>query len=270
MKLGLSSAAFYGRMETEDQAAHLTDFPADVCEIFLQTFSEYTADFGRMVQGMLCGKPCVSIHAKGTQFEPDIFSRSARQMEDALRLFDGACAAGQVLGAQYYVFHGPGSTHGALPPNRVNALSERFARMQGIAAAHGMEVLWENVSWCSIRTPDDIRTAQTLLPGVGFVLDVKQAFRSGQNVADMLDAMGPSVRHIHALDWDANGCLCLPGSGMLDWPLLLRRLRDSGYDGAVILEPYDWQARDEDALRRSLDFLRNAISQAGCLDGCTP
>ena len=46
MKLGMSGAVFYGRMETEDEAAHLTDFPLDVCEIFLETQSEYSASFG--------------------------------------------------------------------------------------------------------------------------------------------------------------------------------------------------------------------------------
>lgn len=266
MKLGLSSAAFYGRMETEEEAAHLLDFQVDVCEIFLQTYSEYSADFGHTVKKNLQGLPCVSIHAKGTQFEPELFSRSARQTADALRFFEGACAAGEVLGARYYVFHGPGNARNAVPPDQVNALAERFAVMQRTAAAHGMEVLWENVSWCSIRTPEDVRTVRTLLPDVCFVLDVKQAFRSGQRVEDMLAAMGSALRHVHALDWDADGHLCLPGLGVLDWPALLRRLRDVGYKGAIILEPYDWQARDEEAVCRSLDFLRKEMSRAGCLD----
>jgi hypothetical protein len=106
MKLGMSGAVFYGRMETEDEARHLTDFPLDVCEIFLETQSEYSASFGAQVLERLKGLPCVSVHPKGTQFEPDLFGRSRRQVEDAMRLFTGVCAAGEALHARYYVLHG--------------------------------------------------------------------------------------------------------------------------------------------------------------------
>lgn len=262
MRLGLSSAAFYGRLETEDAAAHVRDFPAQVCEVFLETHSEYCRRFGEMVRERIGDMPCVSIHAKGTQFEPDLFGRSHRQVEDAMRIFSGVCDAGQALGAKYYVFHGPGNARNALPPDKVNALQERFGRMQEIAAQRGMEVLWENVSWCSIRDPEDVRRAKELLPGVHFVLDVKQAFRGGVAVTDMIRAMGGDIRHVHVLDQDDRGSLCLPGAGVLDWPMLLGELKAVGYDGVILLEPYDYQGRDEAALRRSLEYLHGLILHA--------
>ena len=262
MKLGLSSAAFYGRMETEEAAAHLRDFPIEVCEIFLESFSEYCRAFGKVAAAELGPVKCVSVHAKGTQFEPDLFSCSRRQQEDAMGIFSGICGAGQALGAKYYVLHGPGNARNAVPPESIHDLQGRFARMGSIARERGIEVLWENVSWCSLRTPAEVRRAGELLPGLGYVLDVKQAFRAGCEPMDMLRAMGGNVRHVHALDWTAEGKLCLPGQGVTDWPGLLRALRESGYDGAIILEPYSRQAMDEDALRRSLDYLR------GCMEAC--
>ena len=262
MKLGLSSAAFYGRMETEEAAAHLRDFPIEVCEIFLESFSEYCRAFGKVAAAELGPVKCVSVHAKGTQFEPDLFSCSRRQQEDAMGIFSGICGAGQALGAKYYVLHGPGNARNAVPPESIHDLQGRFARMGSIARERGIEVLWENVSWCSLRTPAEVRRAGELLPGLGYVLDVKQAFRAGCEPMDMLQAMGGNVRHVHALDWTAEGKLCLPGQGVTDWLGLLRALRESGYDGAIILEPYSWQAMDEDALRRSLDYLR------GCMEAC--
>ena len=77
MRLGLSSAAFYGRREVEDTAALLPGYGLDVCEVFLNSFSEYSTDFGGLVRERLNGLPCVSVHPKGTQFEPDIFRRLA-------------------------------------------------------------------------------------------------------------------------------------------------------------------------------------------------
>ena len=259
MRLGLSSAAFYGRMETEEQAEHLTRFPVDCCEVFVQTHSEYTAEFGALVREKLHGLPCVSVHPKGTQFEWDLFGRSRRQVEDAFRAFTGVCDAGRAMGAKYYVLHGPAGVSAPLEPGRIHNLQATMARMREIAAERGIEVLWENVSWAALRRPQDVAELRTLLPDIRFVLDVKQAFRAGQDPLAMLRAMGGQAAHIHVLDQTPSGALCLPGEGIVDWQGIAQHLRGIGYQGAVILEPYESQARDEAALRRSIDWLRRVL-----------
>ena len=257
MSIGMSSAAFYGTGETEDQAAMLRDYPVEVCEVFLQTHSEYNAAFGALVKERLAGLPCVSVHPKGgTQFELDIFGRSDRQGRDAMGLYERVCEAGEALGARYYVLHGPFSVSGRLRVERIYRLRERVLRMRAVAESHGIEMLWENVNWCALRDAEDVRMMADILPEQRFVLDVKQAYRADTTPFALLEAMGDRVRHVHALDVDAGGKLCLPGQGVTDWKALTRELRDRGYDGAVILEPYDWMARDPEALRRSLDFLQ--------------
>lgn len=259
MRLGLTSAAFYGTYETEDCAAHLRAFPLETCEIFLETPSEYCAEFGRIVREKLGELPCATVHPLGTQFEQQLFGRSPRQVEDAFRLFTGVCDAGRALGARYYVFHGPFGVHVPLKPERIHRLPETFGRMQEIAAARGMTVLWENVHWCALRGPEEVRTLIRLLPEIEFVLDTKQAHRAGYAPGALLEAMGSRVRHVHALDIAPDGSLCLPGEGMIDWHGLMAQLRSQGFDGSVILEPYDYLARDEAALRRSLMHLRDCL-----------
>ena len=258
MRIGMSCAAFYGQCETEDAAARTRDFPVDTCEVFIQTPSEYCAEFGRVVRKKLGGLHVTSVHPLGTQFEQQLFGRSPRQVEDAFRLFTGVCDAGRELGAQYYVFHGPFGVHAPLNPERIWHLPEVFARMQQIAHERGMIVLWENVHWCALRGPEEVRTVMRLLPEVQFVLDTKQAHRAGVTPEALLEAMGSRVRHIHTLDIAPDGGLCLPGEGMLDWRALLRTARAQGFDGSVILEPYEYLARDEAALCRSLAVLREA------------
>lgn len=258
MKIGMSCAAFYGQCETEDAAARTRDFPVDTCEVFIQTPSEYCAAFGRIVREKLGDVHVTSVHPLGTQFEQQLFGRSPRQVEDAFRLFTGVCDAGQALGAQYYVFHGPFGVHAPLDPERIWRLPEVFARMQEIAQERGLTVLWENVHWCALRGPEEVRTVMRLLPEVQFVLDTKQAHRAGFRPEELLEAMGSRVRHIHTLDIAPDGGLCLPGEGTLDWAALLRKARAQGFDGSVILEPYEYLARDEAALRRSLAVLRAA------------
>ena len=260
MKIGMSCAAFYGQCETEDAAARLRDFPVDTCEVFIQTPSEYCAEFGRVVREKLGGLHVTSVHPLGTQFEQQLFGRSPRQVEDAFRLFTGVCDAGRELGVQYYVFHGPFGVHAPLDPERIWRLPEVFARMQEIAHERGMTVLWENVHWCALRGPEEVRKVKRLLPEVQFVLDTKQAHRAGFRPEELLEAMGSRVRHIHTLDIAPDGGLCLPGEGTLDWRALLVQARAQGFDGSVILEPYEYLARDENALRRSLAVMRDAAA----------
>lgn len=260
MKLGMSSAAFYGRFETEEAAGHVAQFQLDACEVFVETPSEYDAAFGRLTRARLGGLPCTSVHPLGTQFEPQLFGRAARQVEDAFRLFTGVCEAGQALGAQYYVFHGPFGVHAPLRPEQIYRLPETFARMQEVAHRHGLTVLWENVHWCALRRPENVAALCELLPEIGFVLDLKQALRAGADPFDMLDAMGPRLRHLHVMDAAPDGSLCLPGQGTLDFPRLFGTLRARGFDGAVILEPYAAQAGDEAALRRSLAYLKGLMA----------
>lgn len=257
MRIGLSAAAFYGRMETEDQAAYLRHFDVDVCEVFLETHSEYNAAFGRLVREKLGDLPCVSCHPKGTQFEPDFFGLSRRQTEDSFRIMQGVMDAGQAMGAKWYVWHGPPALTGPLKPERIHQLGERFPRLQQEAARHGMEILWENVNWCAVSSPEEIRTLTEILPEIHFVLDVKQALRGGEDPFRVLAAMGERVRHVHVLDWNAAGQMCLPGQGVFDFARLMGQLRDQGFDGSVVLEPYPAHAKDDEALRRSLDFLRS-------------
>lgn len=259
MRVGLSCAAFYGQGETEDAAEKVCRFPAEACEVFMQTPSEYSAAFGRLVRERLGGLPCCSVHPLGTQFEHQLFGKSVRQAEDAFRLFTGACDAGRELGAAFYVFHGPFGVHGPLQPERIQRLPETFGRMQEIARERGLTVLWENVHWCALRGPAEVETLIRLLPEVQFVLDTKQACLAGVAPEEMLRAMGSRVRHVHALDVTPDGALCLPGQGRLDWHGLMQQLRRQGFDGTVVLEPYGQQAADEAALTQALQLLKAAM-----------
>jgi sugar phosphate isomerase/epimerase len=264
MKLGMSSAGFYGRMETEDEASSLRQhFTLDVCEIFLQTRSEYARTFGETVKERLSGLPCVSVHPKGTQFEPDLFGGSPRQRQDAMETLSHVLDAGQALGASYYVFHGPSGVRSPMMPERIASLPERFAAMQALAKAHHMEILWENVNWCTLRNLDCVRSALGMIPDLHFVLDVKQAYLGKVDPFDMLHLMEGRVRHVHLLDWDENGKLCLPGEGVMDFPRLFRELKAQGYNGALILEPYASQTTDTEAVKRSLAYLRETMERFG-------
>ena len=260
MKLGLSTAAYYGRMETEEAGALIAAMGLDCCEVFLECASEYTAAFGAEVRRALGGLPATSVHPMGTQFESGLFGRSPRQRADSLRVFEGVLEAGRELGAGAYVFHGIPDVHrrGAGPDLREHAETARG--LCGLARSYGMRMAWENVSWCQMSLPEHAAAVRAALPEAGFVLDIKQAFQSGRDPMAYLRAMGDRLLNVHVCDVDSAGGLCLPGRGVFDFAAFFGALRGQGYDGPVILEPYSRLFSRQSEILDALDVLREAMS----------
>ena len=262
MMLGMSTAAFYGRWETEEAAAAIAGLPLSCAEVFLQTFSEYEVSFAHEVRARLGGMPCTSVHPLGTHFENGMFSRSPRQRRDAMDIFRRVLDAGAALGAKTYVYHGRYSPRANAHPWDAQMNAQALGPMIEEAAARGMAIGWENVSWCQLRDERCVREARDLLPGVRFTLDIKQAMRAGAQPLALARAMGGALCNVHVCDWDENGRLCLPGEGTFDFGALFALLEETGYRGPVILEPYLGLISGEEALLRSIAFLRGAMERA--------
>lgn len=259
MKLGLSTAAFYGKYETEDAAAHIRRFSLECAEVFLETGSEYTAAFGALLHERLGGLEATSVHPLGTAFENAIFGKSPRQREDALQIFTGVMDAAHAVGAGIYVYHGQHDAKGRpLEPN-FPRFAQGLERMCAIGRERGVRVCWENVEWCILRSPDRVQQVRALYPQLGFVLDVKQAMQAGHDALEFVPVMGDRLASVHVLDYDATGRLCLPGQGTYDFRRLFGALRAQGYDGPVILEPYATQFERDEELEEALAYLREAM-----------
>lgn len=259
MRLGLTSAAFYGRLETEDAAKKLREFPVDTCEIFLETRSEYNLAFGRLTRENLGSLSCRAVHAKGTQFESDLFGASPRQRKDAFQILTGVLDCSQALGAGVYVFHGIPDLRGGLKPKSIPRLCDTVGHIASLAGERGIQLAWENVSWCALKRPEDAAYLKEACPALSFVLDIKQAIRAEADPFAFLPVMGERLIHVHVLDFDHSGRLCLPGQGTFDFIRLRRELDAMNYQGDVILEPYANQTEDEHALLESVCYLRKVL-----------
>lgn len=256
-RIGVSTAAYYGCLETEDAAARLAALGLPCCEVFLETFSEYTPAFGAMVRQRLGDTRAVSVHCQTMQFEIGFFGQSPRQREDAFALLDGFLGAGAALGAGIYVYHGLPHLRGGAPD--LARWRPVIERVMARAAEFGLALCWEVVSWCYLTSPERVRAFREVWPGLGFVMDIKQVFELGHSPLDYVKAMGGALRHVHILDVDADGRLVLPGEGMHDFRELATALRDMGYQGDIILEPYAQAVRDDAALMASVDWLRDTF-----------
>ena len=270
MILGMSTAAFYGRWETEEAAEQIARLPLSCAEVFLQTFSEYDVAFARSVRAKLGGMPCTSVHPLGTHFETGMFSRSPRQRRDAMDFIRRVLDVGAELGAKSYVYHGRYNPREGAHPWDAQANAQALGPMIEEAAARGMVVGWENVSWCQLRDAGRVREARELLPRARFTLDIKQAMRAVTDPFELARAMGDALCNVHVCDWDASGRLCLPGEGTFDFEGLFTLLARAGYDGPVILEPYLELITDGEALLRSIAFLKRTMEAAAQKKSAAP
>ncbi len=264
MRLGLSTAAFYGRWETEEAAKHISRLPLDCTEVFLQSASEYDASFASQVKRNLDGLVCTSVHPLG-HHENFMARRPQRQKKDAFDTFRRILDAGAELGARTYVYHGRHTPQLAALNWDLSWNIEALVPMCEEANKRGMAIGWENVFWCQLTEPDRVLEAKKALPQVRFTLDIKQAMRAGCDPVDFVHAMGAQLINVHICDWDERGNLCLPGEGAFDFGRLFAALRDISYTGPVILEPYLKIIRSDEALTASLDYVRALMckGQAG-------
>jgi len=253
--LGMSTAAFYGRWETEEAAAQIARLPLDCAEVFLQSDSENTREFARLVSKGLGALPCTSVHPTGN-YENYMARRPARQVQDAFDKFRRILDAGAEMGAKVFVYHGRNTPMLSPLPWDLAWNMEALAPMCEEAGKRGMVIGWENVFWCQLTEPARVLEAKAALPQVRFTLDIKQAMRAGCDPMEFVHAMGNRLCNVHICDWNEEGTLCLPGEGVFDFDALFAALRDEGYDGPVIMEPYLRMIKSDEALLRSIAYVR--------------
>ncbi len=237
MQIGISTANLYP-LAIEDALSSLNGMGAETAEVFVNTVSElapsFTADMRRRAAD--AGVSIRSLHSYTSCFEPYmLFSAYERRFLDGLEVFKPIYEAAAAAGASYVVLHGD-RDGGALPEEESIA---RYERLYDLGRSFGVTLLQENVVRFRACSPDFVRAMRAQLgEKAQFVLDFKQCRRSGVAVADMINAMGDAVRHVHISDADAAHDCLMPGAGSEDLKTPLSLLKNRGYDGAVIIELY--------------------------------
>lgn len=257
MTFGASTANLYPDL-TERCLRQLLQLGIRQVEIFLNTESEtdpaYLRDMLTQVQAV--GGAITAVHPYLSAIEPYLlFSTYERRFRDGLahyaRIFEAAAA----LHAPYVVMHG--AKEGALPMD--DAIG-RFAEVYDLGQTYGVTLLQENV--VRYRSADNayLRRMRELLGNkAGFVFDFKQCRRSGHTPAEVLDAMGDKVRHVHISDGNETRDCLPPGRGTDDLATPLRRLQQQAFDGVVMLELYRSDFDDSAELKASIEYLSHLL-----------
>lgn len=245
MDIGISTASLFNKLNTEDCFKTIADMGAGQVEVFLNSFCEYEQSFIDLIKKRVLdsGLSVYSVHPLGSQFESQLFSIHPRQKADAFDIFKKVLRGARALNAGVYVLHGAAHLGGAAKNLQTDRVVGVLNELMTVAEDFGITLALENVSWCMYRTADYGRQLAQALANhrLKFVLDIKQAVRSGADPFDFVAAVGEDIINVHLCDYThSNGKLSLrlPGEGDFDFASLFTALSKKSYGGPAFIEVY--------------------------------
>ena len=259
LRAGVSTACLYPRV-VEEALYDLALSGVSHVEILINSRSELRGSFvdtlARLLQRF--DMTCASLHPYTCEIEPNmLFSNYARRVDDYLEYCRYYFTAMQQLGAKVFVLHG-----NKVPAASVNKdmYFTRFRRLAELGESYGVQVAQENVARCtSASLPFLLEMRDALGKQARFVLDIKQAVRSGEDPFAMLRGLNSHIVHVHISDHGEYGD-CLPlGKGRFRFDAFLKELAAVSPDCSVILELYRSGFSDVAELAANYTLLRNRI-----------
>lgn len=257
MQTGISTASLFGRQPTEGAVKFLSENKVSCAEVFLSSFCEYKESFGKLLSSLQGDLNVHSVHTLTTQFEPTLYSVNPRAKQDSFEILRDAMKVASMLGAKYYTFHGGArfkKTPIKIDYERVGKITQEII---DVTEEYGVSLAYENVHWGYYNYIGFFNQLKKRVPQLKATFDIKQARQNNIPYADFIDEMGESIVTVHLSDYREDGKMCLPGKGVTDFKDVFSRLRDVGFDGALILECYQGDFVLEQELFDSLDYLNN-------------
>lgn len=264
MKVGISTATFFTKELTENSFSVIQRCGGDTAEVFLTTFYEYEQSFGELLKERKGGLDIHSVHSLNTNFEPELFNVAERTYNDAEVLYRKVLEVGKTIGAKYYTFHGQARLKRDAYFDPVY-VGKRLAKLGDIASEYGIKLCLENVHWATFNAPDFYAKMRSYAPNVGTVLDIKQARQSGYDWREYLSVMGDSLETVHLSDVK-DGQIAMVGKGEFPFKELIARLKDNGFDNALIIEQYAKNYDSYDEVAESVKYLKNLLEAENAIE----
>ncbi len=266
VKTGISTASFFDKLMLEDAPALFGRWGVKYAEYYLNSSYEYEPAFIEQLKQRSddAGVRVVAVHPMSLQFEPLLFTPHPRQRADAQKGYEAVLKAGERLGADHYVMHGPVVLNGVAKNLQLERLAPIFDRLSDMAEDHGMHLTLENVSYSIMPTPEIGRSIHALIKRPLYhTLDIKQAIRAGVDPLAFVDALGEHIIAVHACDCmlsDGIKRYCLPPKGSVDFRAITDALLQKGFSGAVLLEAYSDMFDTNEELRDAFYALDRQIN----------
>ena len=254
MLYGVSTASLYP-MHTEDAVKTLGGLGVKNIEIFINDLSETQGEIAEKIIGAVkeYDMRVFSVHPFSSPMETlFMFSDYDRRRATFLEIYKHYFELTQRLGARFFVLHGAGLNSRCTD----EFYFEQYIKLCEAAEGFGVTVSQENVAYCKSARIDFLRKLKEKCEGKArFVLDIKQAVRSGVSPSELIDVLGSDITHVHVSD-NREKADCLPiGKGTFDLKALKRKCIDAGIDGAMLIELYRNNYGEPEELVQGVKFL---------------
>jgi sugar phosphate isomerase/epimerase len=191
-----------------------------------------------------------------------LFSSYDRRVAELMDLYKRYFEAMNLLnesGEKIFVIHGAIAAAKCSDERYV----ERVAALIDAGREAGVVVAQENVSYCKSGSLDFLQMLRRELgERAVFVLDLKQARRSGICPLHMIDTLGDSIVHLHLSDAVAGDserdCLSV-GAGDFDFATMFAKLKAVGYSGGGVVELYRENYDESAELAKSVEILEKLL-----------
>lgn len=259
MKAGISTASLYPQL-LEDALRNLLDNGIKNTELFINTHSELDRSYIKELKNELDAHDavCISLHPFTCPSEPMmLFSSYERRVDDMLDYYKYFFEAMNTLSADIFIFHG--NMNKSAVDNEL--YFERYLKLYELGHSFGITVAQENVERCQSRSLDFLKSMKSALKEKAFfVLDVKQAVRSGEDPVIIASELGDSIVHVHMSDHSSTSDCMIPGQGSFDMKSFFKVLKEHSFDGAVLIELYRHNYSDLNELLGGLTYIENIIN----------
>lgn len=260
MKAGVSTACLYPDF-LENALSELMENGVRTTEIFVNTHSEVVPEFTGMLADIISanGAECAAYHPYTCPMEPMMmFSGYSRRMKDMLEYHKYYFDAMNRLGAKIFVFHG--NMNAVAVPD--DFYFEVFDELSRAAERFGIVAAQENVARCQSHSLEFMKNMTVKLGSrAKFVLDVKQALRSGEDPAEIVRTLGSGIVHVHMSDNNKDDDCLVPGKGNFDIYSFLALLHEKGFDGTVMIELYRRGFQTVSELTESCAYIESLIKR---------
>lgn len=257
MKIGVSTACMYPYL-TEDAIDMLMNLGIKDFEIFFNTYSELNIEYLSQIKEKMKKQNCnvVSVHPFTSSCESYfIFSEYYRRFEDILPVYQKYFKTASFLGANIVVIHGAVAKAKRTITN--DEYFKRFEMLSDMASEYGVTLAQENVNLYKSQNIDFIKAMREYLKDkAAFVLDIKQAVRSGNNPLAVCEAMGEGIKHIHLNDNNTNEDCLLPCEGSFDYDKFFKLLKSYSFSGNMVIEVYNHNFEELNQLKKSYISIR--------------
>lgn len=213
------------------------------------------ADRPEVLTGHLrdAGLELVSVYSGANFIYPDILP------DELDRIRRSADLAAQ-FGAQRLVIGGGARRASGTTAEDYGRLAESLDRVTDIAESAGVEASYHPHLSTIVESPEEL---DRLLPNtrIGFCPDVAHLAAGGGDPAAIIRAYADRINHVHLKDLTRQSVTFQPlGAGELDLAGILTALRETGYDGWLMVELDDYDGDPKDAAVRSGETLRTLLA----------